>query len=758
MTTTSQLADEIIGKLTVTEKAQLLSQVIWETTAINHLDHHLSKFLLADGPAGIRRLKDYFDEDIYNTKPSTAYPSPSTYASSWDPDLIAQIGQHIGKEALQEDVDTMLAPAINLKRSPLGGRNFEYYSEDPYLTSELATRFIQGIQATGIGACLKHFALNNQETRRMNINVQVDEQTLHELYLRAFEKPVKIGQPKMIMTAYNQVNSDYCASNPQLLDVLRKDWGFDGVIVTDCFAAHNLAQGLKHGLTLQMPGENQERITAQIQELLETKKLTTTDLNRAIKHNIVFALDAANERQHRQKYNREEHHNFARKVAEESMILLKNSDQTLPLTSQQHLLVVGDMAIHPHFQGGGSSHVNPYHLEQPLTELKQFTTNLTFAQGYQIDNQNQTDLIHQAVIASENQDMIVVFAGLPDLIESEGYDRDNLELPANQNHLIQALTATGKPVVVVLANGSVITMPWKDSVAGILESYLGGEAGASAIANILFGKVNPSGKLAETFPQHLSDNPSYLNFPGNQHTVNYGEGRFIGYKYYAATHKSVAFPFGFGLSYTTFAYHSTDTLIDSTQTQVTFDLTNTGHLAGQATAEVYTCYTDSISGPEPLQLAGFSKIKLAPNQTKSVVIKLDQRVFQTFDSTIHQWVLNAGHYHLFVGNASDDPQLNAEMTIAQIPVPVTADSNLGDMLHQPGMAKTLQSLFKKHPKSAEFLEMTKDDDPLKARSMGALMTFNTLKRVDATLDTQNINTMISIINQKGDLINANHSK
>ncbi|MFC6293690.1 beta-glucosidase [Lactiplantibacillus daoliensis] len=758
MTTNAQLADEIIKQLTIDEKAQLLSQVIWETTTISHLNPHLSKFLLADGPAGIRRLKEYFDDDIYNTKPSTAYPSPSTYASSWDPNLLTQIGKHIGEEALQEAVDTMLAPAINLKRSPLGGRNFEYYSEDPYLTSTLATHFIQGLQSTGVGACLKHFALNNQETRRMNLNVEVDEQTLHELYLRAFEKPVKAGKPKMVMTAYNQVNGDYCASNPELLDILRRTWGFNGVVVTDCFAAHDLGQGIKHGLTLQMPGESKENITNQIQQLITTQRLKITDLDHAVKRNIVFALDAAGERKHRKNYNRDAHHDFARKVAENSMVLLKNEDQVLPFTTNQHLLVVGELATHPRFQGGGSSHVNPYHLEQPLAELKKINQHITFAKGYQIDNLHQTELVQQAIDASANQDAIVVFAGLPDLIESEGYDRDNLDLPINQNQLIQAMVATKKPVIVVLATGSVVTMPWQHSVNGILESYLGGEAGASAIANILFGKVNPSGKLAETFPKQLSDNPSYLNFPGNQHTVLYGEGRFIGYKYYAATNKNVAFPFGFGLSYTTFSYQTTKPLVNPTHTQVTFQLTNTGSLGGQAVAQVYTHFLDTTVGQEPLQLAGFQKVYLKPQQTKAIVIDLDQRVFQTFDTTTHQWITNAGTYHIYVGNASDDSQLAAEISIYGVTTPVTANSNLSDMLQQPTMKATLQLLFKKHPKSAEFLALTQDKDPLKARSMGGLMTFNTLKRVDPTLNDHVINTMVQTINQKGDLIHANHSK
>ncbi|EQM53763.1 hypothetical protein N692_14375 [Lactiplantibacillus plantarum EGD-AQ4] len=744
-----QEASEIVHSLSISQKAQLLSQVIWETTSINQLDKRLDKFLLADGPAGIRRLKEYFDDDIYNTKPSTSYPSPSTYASSWNRNLIKDLGVHIGKEALQEDVDTMLAPAINLKRSPLGGRNFEYYSEDPQLTSELATSFIQGIQSQGIGACLKHFALNNQETRRMNIDVRVDPQTLHELYLRTFEKPVKVGQPKMVMTSYSQVNGEYCASNPLLLDTLRKKWGFNGVVVTDCYAAHDLGKGISHGLTLQMPGESKERIVSQIKSLIAKKQLTEEEIDSAVKKNVIFDLEAQKNHVRKAKYNREAHHNFARKVAEESMVLLKNKRSVLPLDADQSVLVIGELAQKPRFQGGGSSHVNPYKLEIPLEELNKISSKVTYSQGYDLDEQNDEPLLHEARKQANAADVIVVFAGLPDLTESEGYDRTSLALPDNQNKLIASLTDLGKPIIVVLANGSVVEMPWKHQVSGILESYLGGEAGASAIANILFGRTNPSGHLAESFPEKLEDNPTYLNFPGNQHEVVYGEGRFIGYKYYCATNKSVAFPFGYGLSYTKFALQHLTTHIDDQACTVTVDLSNVGLRTGKAVVQAYSKRTDTMGSPEPLQLAGFKKVELRPNQTKRVTIELDSKVFETFDVTTDQWIRQNGNYQLFVGESCVDDRLSTNITVEASSAVVTADYNLGDILAQnPGSYDDLKQVFQKHPKSLEFLEMIKDDDPLKSLSMGSLMTLNTLRRVDATLDEQAITSILSVLNTR----------
>ncbi|WP_195701137.1 beta-glucosidase [Companilactobacillus futsaii] len=741
-------ADKILNNLTISQKAQLLSQATWETTPVDRFSNRLGKFLLADGPAGIRRLKDYFDDDIYNTKPSTSYPSPSTYASSWNKKLIYELGLHMGKEALQEDVDTMLAPAINLKRSPLGGRNFEYYSEDPKLTGDLSTEFIKGIQSQGIGACLKHFALNNQETRRMNIDVKVDKQTLHELYLRAFEKPVKSGKPKMIMTAYNKVNGEYSASNSLLLDILRRKWGFEGVIVTDCFAAHDLAKGVSHGLTLQMSGEPGNKISKEINDLISSGKLNEDELNDAVKRNIIFDLSAIKNRQKGFTYNREQHHDFARKVAEESIVLLKNSKNVLPLNADQKILIVGELAKKPRFQGGGSSHVNPYKLEIPLDELKKRNNRIDYSQGYRLDDCKDKTMANDAIKRASLADVIVIFAGLPDLVESEGYDRKDMSLPQNQNDLIKSLSNVGKPIVVVLENGSVVEIPWKNDVDGILESYLGGESGASAITNILFGDVNPSGHLAETFPTKLEDNPSYLNFPGNQHTVIYGEGRFIGYKYYDAVQKNVAFPFGYGLSYTNFKIDNLLQSINENEQKVQVDVSNIGARAGKDVIQVYTKFLDAVGSPEPLQLAGFKKVEVLPGETKQITINLDPKSFEIFDVTTNTWVEQNGTYELFVGESSADKKLISMVKINSLNYKITADHSLGDILRQnPAMYSQLEDVFKNHPKSLEFLNMMKDEDPLKSLSMASLMTLNTLRRADSTMDEKSVDSVLKVLNK-----------
>lgn len=744
-------AKEITEDLSLRDKAKLLSQIVWETTDTGRFHEGLEKFLLADGPAGIRRLKDYFDEDIYNTRPSTCYPSPGTYASSWNRNLIFQLGEHMGKEAQQEGVDTMLAPAVNIKRSPLGGRNFEYYSEDPCLTGELAAEFIKGIQKEGVGACLKHFAANNQETRRMNICAEIDEETLHEVYLSAFEKPVKEGKPKMVMAAYNQVNGEHCASNGMLLDILRKEWEYKGVIVTDCYAAHDLERGIRHGLTLQMPGEDGERIADRIEELVKNGRLTEDELDEAVICNISFSLDAARCRKKEYQYDREAHHQFARRLAEESMILLKNEDSVLPLKPQERILVVGELAVHPRFQGGGSSHVNPWKLEIPLEEMRRLGENVEFLEGYRQEGSTEENqsLRQEVLQAARDFDKLVIFAGIPDLVESEGYDRESLRLPKEQNQLISELAEKGVPVAVALANGSVVEMPWRTQVPAILECYLGGEAGASAAAGILFGKVNPSGKLAETFPIRLEDNPSYLYFPGDKKRVVYGEGRFVGYKYYDAVEKETAFPFGHGLSYTSYEYRKPlhRPMVDKHSGLVRVTVKNTGSRIGKETIQVYVQKKTPKESVSPKRLVGFEKISLAPDEEKEIDICLDEKAFCHYSVETHRWEKENGCFEVYIGSSVQDIRLRERIEIGDCFDRISADSTIGDMIQIKGMYEKLEKAFAGHPVSLGFLEMTKDADPLKAISMGSLMTFETLKRTDKTLLDSDIDRILTKINR-----------
>ncbi len=766
-------AENILKELSLEEKAELLSQYVWETTDIHQKNENLEKFLLADGPAGIRRLKDYFDEDIYNTRKNTCYPSPGTYASSWDKELIHRLGKYMGEEARQEEVDTMLAPAVNIKRSPLGGRNFEYYSEDPYLTSELATEFIKGIQEKGVGACLKHFAANNQETRRMNINEIIDEETLHEVYLESFEKPVKQGKPKMIMMGYNQINGEYCASNPMLLELLRKEWGYEGVAVTDCYAAHDLEKGIAHGLTLQMPGEKPKKIVKQIKTLIQEGKITEQQLDQAVWRNICFTLEAKNERQPGYTYDREEHHRFARKIARESMVLLRNEENILPLGKEEKILVVGELAVHPRFQGGGSSHVNPWRLEVPLEEMQKKGQLVDFLQGYKIGgNCKENQKLESDVLeVTANYDKIVIFAGLPEIAESEGYDRTSLKLPPEQDSLIEHLAGAGVNIIVALSNGSVVEMPWRNKVSAILECYLGGEAGASAAADLLFGDANPCGKLAETFPERLEDTPSYLFFPGNKEQVVYGEGRFVGYKFYDAVKRKTAYPFGHGLSYTEFEYKKENGLqVDLENKTAVLAVKNKGSRAGYEIVQIYARREAAWEGVSPKKLVGFAKIYLEPGEEKEVSISLYEKGFMCYSCSSHRWEIANGTYRVQAGRSVEDIRLETVIkreNVAEIVRAekrdccdmaenittavnaVTAESTLGDLVRIPGMYEKLEAVLKIHPESFKFLEMTKSDDPLKAMSMGGLMTFQTLMRADETLYKEDIAKILEKLNASG---------
>lgn len=757
-----QKAEDIIKDLSLPEKAKLLSQIVWETTDIEKTHPELKQFLLADGPAGIRRLKEYFDEDIYNTKPATCYPSPSTYASSWNRRMLFRLGEHLGREARQEGVDTLLAPAVNIKRTPLGGRNFEYYSEDPYLTGELAAELIKGIQTEGVGACLKHFAANNQETRRMNICAEIEEETLHEVYLAAFEKPVKEGRPKMVMAAYNKVNGEYCASNPALLDLLRKDWGYEGVVVTDCYAAHNLSNGLKHGLTLQMPGECEERIIRQVTELIEQGELTEQELDMAVLCNLRFALEAAADRTPGYTYDREAHHAFARELAEESMVLLKNENNALPLRKEERILVVGEFAVSPRFQGGGSSHVHPWRLEIPLEEIRKINGSADYLSGFLLpkpgekehtlygkakeeENKNRRD---QVLAAADAYDKIVVFAGLPDLSESEGYDRTSLELPEEQNRLIFDLIQKNLPIIVVLSNGSSVELPWREGAAAILESYLGGEAAGSAIAEILYGKVNPSGKLAETFPVSLQDHPSYLYFPGSRERVVYGEGRFVGYKYFDALNRPTAYPFGHGLSYTEFSYTRTgDKIADLKNSLVHVNVQNTGTQEGKEVIQVYVQQKSHCDAVQPKKLAGFEKIHLLPGETREVSISLDPKAFMRYHAGSRQWQPESGAYEITVGSSIQDIRLRETAELQALLLDIGREHNIGDLIRIEGMYEKLEKAFKDHPVSLRFLEMTQEEDPLKAISMGSLMTLETLKRTDPTMTEPEITHILQMLHR-----------
>lgn len=738
-------AEKILKKLTIDDKAALISQFVLENTDVS--EYGLTNFLLADGPSGIRKVKESGGEDLYDTVPLTCYPSASTYACSWDRQLLRSLGRALGREARAEGVSVLLGPGCNIKRSPLGGRNFEYYSEDPVLTSELATEYILGLQEEGTGACVKHYAANNQETRRMTINEEIDERTLHEIYLKAFEKPVREGRPWMVMAAYNRINGEYGAeSDVTLKSVLRERWGYEGNVITDCFGGHHLSKALKNGLNLQMAGESAERLAEEVKECIEKGEMTEADLDRAVLKTIELAL-RCRDNDEKKTYEPETHHAFAGRVARDSMVLLKNEDGFLPLKKTESLAVIGGLAVHPRFQGGGSSHVTPYRLECLLDGIRAYCPDAVFAAGYEADQKDAT-LLEEAVRAAQCCQKVILALGLPEIYESEGYDRTHMRLPECQIELLERIYEVNPAVAVVLYNGAPVELPWLSRTKALLEAYLPGEAGGYAAADLLFGEANPCGRLAESFPVKLSDTPCYLNFPGGHDTVKYREGIYVGYRYYDKKEMEVAFPFGFGLSYTTFSIHDLQAEKQKDGYKISVQVTNTGAREGKEVVQVYVggpagCYDRPIR-----ELKAFEKLSLEPGETKTAVFVLDRSVFAVYDEEMHDWVVEQGHYTVEIGRSSRDICQTAVLDVpgdGRMPA-VTEDTCLGDMIERFGKKQQLEEILKGKKESLRFVKLCFEEDPM-IRSMGTLMSFQTLRRVDNELKGEDISRFLRLLNE-----------
>ncbi|MGE5377142.1 MAG: glycoside hydrolase family 3 C-terminal domain-containing protein, partial [Bacteroidota bacterium] len=520
----------IIDQMTLEEKAALCTGASpWTSTPIERLD--VPELIMSDGPHGVRRVPDV-NAIAIESLPATCFPTASCLASTWDVDLLRKMGEALAEECIALNVDVLLGPGANMKRSPLGGRNFEYFSEDPYLAGEMAASLINGIQSRGVGTSLKHYAANNQEYQRFSISAEVDERTLREIYLPAFEKAVKEAKPWTVMCSYNKVNGTFASEHYHLLtEILKDEWGFEGLVVSDWGAVRDRVAALKGGLDLEMPGPQDRHVRAVV-EAVQAGELDEAVLNEAVRRilNIVFK---ARETPKNGSFNADAHHELAHKIASEGMVLLKNNG-LLPLKGQQHIAVIGRAAENAHFQGGGSSHIHPTRVAVPFKELQAQAGNaeLTYAEGYPTDNSFCQDMIDQAVTLASSADVAVLYIALPTFKESEGYDRKDLDLTAQQVALIKAVASVQPRTVVVLNNGSPLAMSeWIDGVAAVLEGWMMGQAGGMAIADVLFGRVNPSGKLAETFPLKLSDTPAHINWPGGAGAVHYGEGLFIGYRY-----------------------------------------------------------------------------------------------------------------------------------------------------------------------------------------------------------------------------------
>ena len=543
----------LIAQMTLEEKAALCTGASpWTSVPVERLG--IPEMIVSDGPHGVRRVPDV-NAIAVKSLPATCFPTASCLASTWDVDLIGKMGQALGEECIALNVDVLLGPGANMKRSPLGGRNFEYFSEDPFLAGEMAASIINGIQSKGVGTSLKHYAANNQEFQRFSISAEVDERTLREIYLPAFEKAVKQAQPWTVMCSYNKVNGTFASEHYHLLtEILKNEWGFEGLVVSDWGAVRDRVAALKGGLDWEMPGPQERRVKAVV-EAVRSGELDEAVLDESVRR-ILRIVFMAKETPKTGTFDVDAHHELAHKIASEGMVLLKNNG-ILPLKDHQHIAVIGRAAENAHFQGGGSSHINPTKVAVPFKELQAQAGNaeLTYAEGYPTDNSFRQDMIDQAVTIAQSADVAVLYIALPTFKESEGYDRPDLDLTDQQIALIKAVAKVQPNTIVVLNNGAPVAMSaWIDDVAAVLESWMMGQAGGAAIADVLFGRVNPSGKLAETFPLKLADTPAHINWPGGAGEVRYGEGLFIGYRYYDAKEMPVLFPFGYGLSYTTFEY------------------------------------------------------------------------------------------------------------------------------------------------------------------------------------------------------------
>lgn len=717
---------KLVNELTLEEKASLCSGAdFWHTKAIDRLN--IPAAMVSDGPHGIRKQESLADHTgVAESIKAIGFPTASAMACSFDRDLLHKVGDALGEECVAEDLAVLLGPGINMKRSPICGRNFEYYSEDPVVAGELGAAFVNGVQEHGVGTSLKHFAANNQEWRRMSISAEIDERTLREIYLAAFETVVKKAQPWTIMCSYNRINGVYSCENDWLLNkVLRDEWGFEGLVMTDWGAMDERVPSLKAGLDLEMPdchGETDKLIVKAVQSgeleepVLDTaveRILTMVDKYLTARKGIdpasmVHPLPSSVERG----YDVAAHHALARTTAEQSAVLLKNED-ILPLQKDKKIAFIGEFAKVPRIQGGGSSHINNTSVESALDAAGD---SVSYAQGFHIDEETTDEtLLQEAITLAKESDVAVIFAGLPDSFESEGFDRTHLNMPANQNELIARISEVQPNVVVVLHSGSPIAMPWLDKVAGVLQMYLAGQASGGAAVNLLFGDATPCGKLAETFPLHLEDNPSYLNFPGNREKVCYQEGVFIGYRYYDKKKMDVLFPFGYGLSYTDFTYSNmkvtvngknaadVDVIKETDEIVVSADITNTGNCDGAEIVQLYIKNPVVYEIRPEKELRDFAKVFLKAGETKTVTFTLNARAFSYYETRIHDWYAESGDYEILLASSSRDIRLQYTVSITgSKKIPFVADymttcedvelfakdgSALDEMLRRSGFAE-----------------------------------------------------------------------
>lgn len=698
---TAEKIKELVANMTLEEKAGMCSGMdFWHTKPVERLG--IPSIMVSDGPHGLRKQDDKADHlGVNESIKAVCFPTACATAASFNRELLTSLGETIGNECQAEQVSTILGPGANIKRSPIGGRNFEYFSEDPLVATELAGAFIHGVQSKNIGTSLKHFLANNQETRRMSCSSNIDERTLREIYLAAFEGAVIKEKPWTVMNSYNCVNGVHTSQSKKFLtDILRDEWGFDGFVVSDWGAVDSRPEDLAAGLDLEMPSSNGENDKL-IVEAVKNGALDEKELDQAVERILSIIYRYEDNKDTSAVFDRDADHEKARKMAEETIVLLKN-DGILPLQESMKVAFIGKYAAKPRYQGGGSSHINSHKVTSAV-DAAAGNPNVVYAQGFD----DAADVVDEAMLAeavdvAKNAEVAVIFAGLPDAFESEGFDREHMRMPACQNELISRICEVQEQVIVVLHNGSPVEMPWISKVKGVVEAYLGGQAVGGAEYDILFGKVNPSAKLAETFPLRLEDNPSYLFFPGEGDVVNYQEGIFVGYRYYDKKNMEVLFPFGYGLSYTTYAYSNLQLdkkhMKDTETLTVSVDVTNTGSMAGKEIIQVYVADQESSVIRPKKELREFAKVFLQPGETKTVTFTLGKRSFAYYNTEISNWFVESGNFDIMIGASSRDIRLQDTVWVegtTKLKKIYHLDSTLGDIKKDPKAKAVIEELMKR---------------------------------------------------------------
>lgn len=665
--------NQLVSKMTLEEKALLTSgRDAWSTQPIERLD--IPYIWMADGPHGLRRAPTTYLWGYGDQAPATCFPTASALSASWDMELLEEVGAALGVESNALGVDLLLGPGINIKRSPLAGRNFEYFSEDPILSGKLGAAYINGVQSQGVGATAKHYVANNVETQRMWANSNLDERTLNEIYMTPFEIAVKEAQPWSVMACYNRVQGEYGTESVRLLtDKLKNEWGFKGFVVSDWDAVVDRVQGIRAGMHLEMPGKSARITNKMVVDAVKNNELDEQQLDAIVKDLLRVVFMGQNTEDKHGDQNIEQHHQLARKVAAEAITLLKNTEKLLPVSTAKYkkIAVLGEFSVNPRYQGNGSSQVKPTKLDNFMDIVRDEYgegVEFVYSAGYSLANDDDLSLVDAAATVAADADLALVMAGLPLSYESEGIDRTHIDLPPSHNKLISAVAKAQPNTAVILTNGSAIAMPWVDEVSAILETWLGGQAGAGAIADAVFGKVNPSGKLAETFPVRLEDTPAYLNFPGEDGQVIYGERMFVGYRYYDMRNIEPLFPFGHGLSYTDFAYSdlklSASEITDKDQLQVSLKVTNTGKVKGKEVIQLYVADTESTLHRPVKELKAFDKVELEPGQSIQVSFTLNERDFSYYNKVYDRWLAESGAFEILVGSSSRDIRLKGKLNLS----------------------------------------------------------------------------------------------